>query len=224
LVTFSKSSTKATSITAQSSSTKQKITINVAASSRTASSSISLSAGSANTITISSTLPIDSIQIKSPTGTYYPSTAFTLTGSATLLQCGTGYCQPVGSKIGDLDSTNTAKITVPAAVSSTTSSKYVELDYINNDIAFSTSWGLGSNSRNITVSLNGGSPVRLEVPLSGRHSELFGPGLGWWDTSSLGVLIDGWKDGDNEVVVGNEAGSNAFQTWGADFVGLRVFD
>ena len=224
VVTFSKSSTKATSITVQSSSTKQKRKIDVAASSKTASSSLQLSAGAGNTITISSTLPIDSIQIKSPTGIYYPSTAFSLAGSAILTQCGTGYCQPVGSKIGYLDSTNTAKITVPATVSSTTSSKYVELDYINNDIAFSTSWGLGSNSRNITVSLNGGSPVRLEVPLSGRHSELFGPGLGWWDTSSLGVLIDGWKDGDNELVVGNDAGSNAFQSWGADFVGLRVFD
>jgi alpha-galactosidase len=98
------------------------------------------------------------------------------------------------------------------------------LDYINNDIAFSTSWGLGANSRNITVAVNGGNPVRLEVPLSGRHSELFGPGLGWWDTASLGILIDGWKNGDNEVVVGNVAGSDTFQTWGADFVGFRVFD
>jgi alpha-galactosidase len=130
----------------------------------------------------------------------------------------------VGSKIGYLDSTNTAKITVPATVSNTTSAKYVELDYINNDVAFSTSWGLGANSRNITVSVNGGSPVRLEVPLSGRHSELFGPGLGWWDTSSLGVLVDGWKNGNNEVVVANEAGSDVFQSWGADFVGFRVFD
>ena len=222
LITFANSSKKSTSITLQSSSTQAKRIITVPVSSKTVSSSIALSAGSANTITISSSFAIDSIQIKSPTGTYYPSTAFTLAGSATLTQCGSGYCQPVGSKIGYLDSTNTAKITVPATVSNTPAAKYVELDYINNDIAFSTSWGLGANSRNITVSVNGGSPVRLEVPLSGRHSELFGPGLGWWDTSSLGVLVDGWKNGDNVVVVGNDAGSNAFQSWGADFVGFRA--
>ncbi|OOQ83620.1 putative alpha-galactosidase D [Penicillium brasilianum] len=224
VISFSKSSSKASSITVQSSSTQKKSTVNVPASSKTVSSPISLSAGSANTITIHSTLAIDSIQIKSPAGTYYPATAFTLAGSATLTQCGSGFCQPVGSKIGYLDSTNTASITVPATVSNTSSSKYLELDYINNDVAFSTSWGLGANSRNITVAVNGGSPVRLEVPLSGRHSELFGPGLGWWDTASLGVSIDGWKNGDNEVVVANVAGSDAFQTWGADFVGFRVFD
>lgn len=223
-ITFAKLSSKATSITIQSSSTQKKSTITIPASSRTVSTSISLSAGSSNTITISSTLAVDSIQIQSPTGTYYPATAFTLAGSATLTQCGSGFCQPVGSKIGYLDSTNTASITVPATVSETTSSKYLELDYINNDIAFSTSWGLGANSRNITVAVNGGSPVRLEVPLSGRHSELFGPGLGWWDTASLGVLVGGWKDGDNEVVVGNVAGNDAFESWGADFVGFRVFD
>lgn len=111
-------------------------------------------------------------------------------------------------------------MTVPVG---TTSAKYLELDYINNDIAFSTSWGLGANSRNITISVNGGTPVRLEVPLSGRHSELFGPGLGWWDTASLGVLVSGWQDGDNEVVVSN-AVSGGFQSWAPDFVGFRVFD
>lgn len=74
------------------------------------------------------------------------------------------------------------------------------------------------------MSVNGGTPVKLEVPLSGRNSELFGPGLGWWDTASPGIFIDGWKYGDNEVVVGNVAGSDTFQTWGAGFVGFRVFD
>ncbi|KAJ5288242.1 hypothetical protein N7478_003928 [Penicillium angulare] len=224
VVKFSTSSNTATTLIVQSSSTQEKTSIKVPASNKTVSSSVSLSAGSANTVTISTTLSIESIQIQAPTGIYYPSTSFTLTGSAELTQCGSGYCQPVGSKVGYLDSTSTANVTVPARVSNSTSSKYVELDYINNDIAFSTSWGLGSNSRNITISLNGGSSVRLEVPLSGRHSELFGPGLGWWDTATLGVLIDGWTTGDNAVVVGNEAGNDAFQTWGADFVGLRVFD
>lgn len=74
------------------------------------------------------------------------------------------------------------------------------------------------------MTVNSEDPVRIEVPLSGRHSELFGPGLGWWDTSTLGLLTSGWKEGLNEVVVGNVGGDEGFQSYGADFVGIRVLD
>jgi alpha-galactosidase len=76
----------------------------------------------------------------------------------------------------------------------------------------------------MTITLNGGDPVRLEVPLTGTHSELFGPGLGWWDSSSLGILVDGWKDGDNELIIGNDVAGEVFQSYGADFVGLRLYN
>jgi alpha-galactosidase len=186
-----------------------------------------LAAGSANGITLNSSIPIESIQICSPAGTYYAGPDFSLSGSASLTQCGDGYCEPVGSKIGYLNAHNIASITIPASVSSqgtgNISSKYLEIDYINNDIALSTSWGYGSNSRNLTMSLNGGDPVRVEVPLSGRHSELFGPGLGWWDTATLGLLVDGWVDGDNVVVLGNAESTDVSQTYAPDIVGIRVF-
>lgn len=100
----------------------------------------------------------------------------------------------------------------------------MELDYINNDVAFSGTWEWATNSRNITIAVNGGTPVRLDVPLSGQHSELYSAGLGWWDTATLGILLDGWKDGENEVVVANAADENVYETWGADFVGLRFYD
>ncbi|KAJ5198573.1 uncharacterized protein N7498_007690 [Penicillium cinerascens] len=119
-------------------------------------------------------------------------------------------------------------IAIPASVpcldASNAKSKYLEIDYINNDIAFSTSWGWGSNSRNLTISLNDREPVRLEVPLSGRHSELFGPGLGWWDTATLGLLVGGWKNGNNVVVLGNYDSTDVSQTYAPDIVGVRVFD
>jgi alpha-galactosidase len=102
--------------------------------------------------------------------------------------------------------------------------KYLEVDYINNDIAFSTSWTTGTNTRNLTISVNGGAPTRIEVPLSGRHSELFGPGQGWWDSASFGVLTSGWKDESNTVVIGNVGGDQGIQSYGADFVGLRVYN
>jgi alpha-galactosidase len=194
--------------------------ITIASGASQADASISLPVGSDNTISISSSA-ISSITITNPAGTYYPSTSFSTTGSAAFATCGTGYCQPVGTKIGYLTPSSSATITIPVT---SAGSKYVLLDVINNDIAFSTSWTTGTNSRNITVSINGGSPVRLEAPLTGRHSELFGPGLGWWDPSTLGVLVPNWQAGNNAVVIGNQGGESDVQTYATDFVGLRVLD
>ncbi|KAJ5771759.1 hypothetical protein N7520_002288 [Penicillium odoratum] len=226
-IVFSSASSKATTIWLSSSTNTTSKIITVPAKTKTITSTIALTAGSTNTISIVSATTIDSITIISPAGTYYAgNTSFTLAGSAAIEQCGTSGCAPVGYKIGWLNSVNTATANIPATVSSSsgTESKYVEIDYINNDVAFSTSWGWGSNSRNITLSVNGGEAVRLEVPLSGKHSELYSEGLGWWDTATLGILVDGWKDGNNTVVVGNAADTDVSQTYGADFVGLRFFD
>lgn len=133
----------------------------------------------------------------------------------------------MGQEIGNLNVNSTASITVPVSIPSSDSgnatARYVEIDYINNGIALSTSWGYGSNSRNLTVSLNSGDPIRLEVPLSGGHSELFEPGLGWWDAATLGLLVEGWKDGNNTLVLGNDASVNVSQTYAPDIVGVRVF-
>ncbi|KAJ5771170.1 uncharacterized protein N7511_003221 [Penicillium nucicola] len=224
-VVFSDAATTAGSIQLQSSSDSKPIVIQVAKSATSVTSTISLVAGSSNKITIQSTASIDSINIQAPVGTYYPCTSFTPSGSAAFAQCDSGFCLPVGSKIGYLDANSLASTNVPATVSNATAaSKYLEVDFINNDIALATSWGYGSSSRNLTITLNGGDPVRLEVPLTGRHSELFGPGLGWWDSSTLGIVIDGWKDGDNAVVIGNEVTGDVFQTYAPDFVGLRLYD
>ncbi|KAJ5715435.1 uncharacterized protein N7483_012616 [Penicillium malachiteum] len=229
-IIFTSSSSKATTIKLSSSTNTTSKSVSVPASGKTVSSTLSLTAGFTNTITIESSLTIESIKITSPTGTYYTGKdSFTLSGDAIIEDCTNGTvtgCAPVGYKIGYISASNKATATIKATVSSAngTEAKYIELDYINNDIALSTSWDWGSNSRNITVALNGGSPVRLEVPLSGRHSELYSAGLGWWDTATLGILVDGWKDGDNEVVIANAADTDVSQTWGADFVGLRFYD
>ncbi|KAF7171095.1 hypothetical protein CNMCM5623_003551 [Aspergillus felis] len=209
-ISFSRPSTETVTITTSSGQT-------VSTSGK--STQIALTAGS-NTITIQHTTPIESIQITPPTGTYYANTVFNVTGSAQHTTCGSG-CSPVGSKIGYLSPNSNAYTSIPAT---TPGSKYLAIDYINNDVAFSSTWGWGSNSRNLTVSVNDGAPVRLEVPLSGRHSELYSPGKGWWDTATLGVLTSGWKKGQNKVVFGNEGGQNGFQTYAADFVGVRVWD
>jgi len=65
----------------------------------------------------------------------------------------------------------------------------------------------------------------VELPLSGRSSELFSPGLGWEDTGEFGVLVGGWEaGGDVDVVtIGNVGGEDGVQPYGADFVGVRVW-
>ncbi|KAL4889908.1 putative alpha-galactosidase D [Aspergillus ambiguus] len=199
---------------------QQNILLTVPPSSRQVTTNVPLIAGPNNTISVSHYQHIKSIQVIPPNGTYYSAHNFTLTGDARRESCGEGFCQPVGSKVGYLSPNSTARGVIPASAGK----KYVEIDYINNEVAFSSSWDWGANSRNITLSLNGGEPVRLEVPLSGRHSELFGPGKGWWDTATLGLSMDGWFDGDNEIIVGNVNGGNGFQAYAADFVGMRVFD
>lgn len=203
----------------QSTAGNRTISKTVTPSSEEISLNIPLVVGSSNSLTIRNSPTIESIRVSSPHGTYYPSTNFTLGGSARRDSCGSGFCQPVGSRISYISPNGTARATVPG----TAGSKFVEIDYTNNDVAFDSAWGWGTNTRNLTVAINGGKPVRVEAPLSGQHSELFGPGLGWWDTARLGVLTDGWRDGDNEVVIGNVGVEDGFETYGADFVGLMVY-
>ena len=184
---------------------------------------VTLVAGNNNTLTVSTTTSISSITITPPAGIFYPNTAFTISGpgNASHITCVPGLCAPLGVKIGDLSPNNSASLIIPAAASGI-GSRYVELTYINNDVAISTSWGEGRNTRNITISVNN-QTTRLEVPLSGRSSELYSSMKGWGDSAVLGVLVGGWKEGDNEVVIGNMGGEKGVQSLGADFVALKVF-
>ena len=182
---------------------------------------ISLLASNSNSLTITSAPFPQSITVTPPPQSFYPSTAFSLVGTSTRTTCYTNLCQPVGSKIGYLSPTGSASLNIYSPTSSTLGSKYLEMYFCNNDIAFSTSWTTGTNTRNMTISVNG-EVTRIEVPLSGRSSELFSPGLGWEDTGVFGVLVPGWVEGENEVVVGNVYGDEGLVSYGADFVGLGV--
>jgi alpha-galactosidase len=73
----------------------------------------------------------------------------------------------------------------------------------------------------MTISVND-VVTRIEVPLSGRSSELFSPGLGWEDTGTFEVLLPGWTTGSNTVIVGNVYGAVGLVEYGADFVALGV--
>lgn len=76
----------------------------------------------------------------------------------------------------------------------------------------------------MTIALNGGTPVRIETPLSGHSSELYSPMGGWGDTAIFGVSISGFGvgTGSDEIVIGNVGGASGVVSFGADFVGLAV--
>lgn len=194
----------------------------------TATAMIVLNAGNDNTITLATSAKISSIQVSPPQGTFYPSTAFSPSGTAKRVTCTPGLCAPVGSKIQNLTTSGSASISIHSNTTSSDnsgSSRYIELTYINNDVALETSWTNGTNSRNITVAVNDAAPVRLEVPLSGKSSELFSPMRGWGDPATLGVLVPGFgqgEGGEDRIVVSNVGGDEGVQPQGAHFVGLRV--
>lgn len=181
-----------------------------------------LLASSNNTISIQSSLRPTTLFIAPPKPFFYPSTSFTPSGSAIITTCHPSLCVPVGSKIGYLSSTGSASLSITSPSNTTTGAKFTEVYFINNDIALATAWEYGTNTRNLTIGVNG-VVTRIEVPLSGKSSELFSPGKGWEDTGVFGVLVGGWKEGENEVVVGNVGGDTGLVGWGADFVGLGVW-
>lgn len=133
---------------------------------------LALAATNNNTITLNTTAPITSILIANPPGTFYPAPSFSVSGSAVHVNCTPSLCAPVGSKIGYLSPNGSASLSIspPPGTTVCGGQKYVELTYINNDVALDTSWTTGNNARNITVSVNNASTVRLEVPLSGHSS------------------------------------------------------
>ena len=216
------------SIQVQSSAATSAYTVIVPPSATNVQASIALDQGNANTLTFDSPQPIASLNITAPIGTFYSATGFSVMGSASHYNCTTGLCAPVGAKITNLSPNGTANLGIEdPSINPVAGSKYVEITYINNDVAISTSWTDGRNARNITVQINNAAPVRLEVPLSGRSSELYSPMRGWGDPATLGILVDGFGtgksvNGTDEIVVGNVGGENGVQSYGADFVGLRV--
>ncbi|KAE9987546.1 hypothetical protein EG327_003791 [Venturia inaequalis] len=152
--------------------------------------------------------------------TFFPSTNFTVTGSANRQTCHSNLCAPVGSKIGYISASGSASMNITSP--SAGARKLIDVYFCNNEIAFQSAWEFGTNTRNLTISVNDVT-TRIEVPLSGKSSELFSVGKGWEDTGTFKVEVGGWKKGSNVVVIGNKGGDAGLQRLGADFVGMDVY-
>lgn len=144
----------------------------ISATSTTLSIPLALEAKNNNTITITSPFAPLTLLISDPPSTFYPATSFTIQGNALLTTCHTDLCEPVGSKVSNLSPLGSASLTLTNSKNLELGPKYVEVYFCNNDIAFDSSWTTGTNTRNMTIGVNG-ITTRIEVPLSGRSSELF---------------------------------------------------
>ncbi|KAF4535471.1 Alpha-galactosidase precursor [Lasiodiplodia theobromae] len=139
---------------------------------------------------------------------YYPVTdAVVEGGTATITQCGSGAdeCLPVGSKAVNLYPGATVTF------SNVSSGALLAIDYINYDVALQSAWSTGSNTRNLTLSVNGGGPKRWALPISGGD---------WFETGRLEVEVEGLDQGDGNVVVVGAPGPDP----APDLVGLAVLE
>lgn len=172
-------------------------------------SSIPLQRGQNNlTLTDPESRPVSAQLIYDVEPLYYPAATGILQGDAMSASCGGG-CLPKGSKVTNM--------TVGSSVTFSNVSggvlggmKLIGIDYINYDVALASAWTNGTNTRNFTLSVNGGEPRRWSFPISGGD---------WYETGRLDVLLEGFHVGSvNELRV-EAPGLDP----GADLVGLAVY-
>ncbi|KAH9904211.1 glycoside hydrolase superfamily [Xylariomycetidae sp. FL2044] len=139
---------------------------------------------------------------------YYAASEAALGGGASLVECGTADCLPANSKIGDLGSGSSA--TFASVMASAEGARLLGVDFVNYDVALDTAWDWGSNTRNMTVAVNGGTPKRWAFPISGGD---------WYECDRLMIEVDGFVEGANQVVFA--ASGDAYAP---DLVGFEVFE
>ncbi|KAL7272741.1 hypothetical protein RUND412_004441 [Rhizina undulata] len=206
LVTSSSSSSGSRTITITTGNTTQ--TLLVTGQTYTI-PSIPLPAGQ-NTITINDPSgAIDSFTLTEATDSqFYAASNATLSGSASVYSC-SGACLPTNSKIVNLDTSSTVTFSNVDG-GSVPGSKFVYVDYINYELSFDLSWsGVGVNIRNFTFTVNDVFEKEWAFPISGGD---------WYETGRMGVLLEGFVEGESNVIVVSVPGWD----YGPDLVGLEV--
>ncbi|KAI2620065.1 carbohydrate-binding module family 35 protein [Hypoxylon sp. NC1633] len=147
-----------------------------------------------------------------PTGSYYAAADAALAGNASRISCGgigEGDCAPAGTKVSI--SGRGASASFGAVVAGAAGTKLLGVDFVNHEIALDSAWGLGSNTRNATVAVNGGRPKRWAFPISGGD---------WFESDRMYIEVDGFVQGDSNRVVFAAGGDEL----APDLVGFEVFE
>ncbi|KAJ0158002.1 putative alpha-galactosidase D [Colletotrichum tanaceti] len=146
------------------------------------------------------------------TGHYYAAGAASdavLSGSAAKVACADGQCLPSGIKVGNIGAGAAVRFDEVAVASG--GAKLLGVDFINYDVALDSAWGFGSNTRNLTVSVNGGAAKRWAFPISGGN---------WFETGRLLVEVGGFRANASNTVEFRSFGD----AWAPDLVGFEVFE
>ena len=141
---------------------------------------------------------------------YHSAANATIQGSARLVSCGNQQCAPTGKKVGNIGAGSS--VTFGAVNVKSAGKKFVGVDFINYDYAFETAWDQGSNTRNMTISVNGGKAKRWAFPLSGGD---------WFESERLQIEVDGFLAGGGNNVTFRSSGADI---WAPDFVGFEIFE
>lgn len=139
---------------------------------------------------------------------YYAAAANATTTHATVVDCGEGECLPTGQKMGNIAGGATVRFSGVSVASA--GAKLLGVDFINYETALGTAWGFGSNTRNMTIAVNGEQGKRWAFPISGGD---------WYETGRLMVEVDGFVAGENEVSF-----AGAGNSFAPDLVGFEIFE
>ncbi|KAB5576295.1 alpha-galactosidase [Coniochaeta sp. 2T2.1] len=144
---------------------------------------------------------------------YHAATAATLSGTARKVSCSSTQCLPSHSKVGNIgQGSGAAAVTFNNVTAMTSGKKLLGVDFVNYDVALSSAWAGGTNTRNMTISINGGKAKRWAFPISGGD---------WYETGRLMVEVDGFKASETNSVAFRAFGDG---TWAPDLVGFEVFE
>ncbi|KAK8098493.1 uncharacterized protein PG998_013979 [Apiospora kogelbergensis] len=145
-----------------------------------------------------------------PASAGYYSAASNATTKATVVDCaGDGECLPTGQKVGNIAGAGTT-VRFGGVSASSGGAKLLGVDFINYETALGTAWDFGSNTRNMTIGVNGKPGKRWAFPISGGD---------WYETGRLMVEVDGFVAGENEVTFA--AVGDAFAP---DLVGFEIYE
>lgn len=142
---------------------------------------------------------------------YYTAADAALSGKANVVTCSSTQCLPANKKISNIgQGASAAAVTFENVSAAATGTYLVGVDYINYDVALGSAWSGGTNTRNMTISVNGGKVQRWEFPISGGD---------WYETGRLWIEVSGFQAGS-----GNSLVFRASDSWAPDLVGFEIFE
>lgn len=138
---------------------------------------------------------------------YHAASKASLEGSASLVDCKENECLPANEKVKSIG--KDAKVTFESVSAPNDGSLFVGIDYINHEYHH-TIGDWETNSRNMSISVNGEDAKRWAFPNAGGD---------WFESDRMVILLDGFNKGGNNTVTFTASASG---NWAPDLVGFEV--